>query len=320
MNRSSRMIWNACLLGMISFGAWLFLSADTSHAADISCSKVWGDTAIKNNLGFGKNLLPFDLIFPSGRRPTERSSREILISGPIQSGDAQKFTNLLRQNHPFVMNDVKIASSGGSVEDAIEIGRLVRRYLLKTSAPYSLEQIANGIGVMEGDKKICEGPGCHCASACFLIWAGGYSRSGNVLGIHSPSIKSTAFSELPADRASKLYRDLIAEMARYLEEMDIPRKYRDLMSDTSSNDMRWLTLKEAEPLTKPPSIWTWIAASCEIMSEQEEHIYWDVLYFQKNLSSRDRLLYEALDKNSNETNACLAKKLFNARDAISGVR
>jgi hypothetical protein len=122
-------------------------------------------------------------------------------------------------------------------------------------------------------------------------------RFGNVLGVHSPSIKSTSFSELPADRASKLYRGLIAEMGRYLEDVDIPRKYRDLMSDTSSNDIRWLTLKEAELLIYHSSIWTWIAASCEVISEQEEHIYWVGLFLRrKNLSLRDQLLYEALEK------------------------
>jgi hypothetical protein len=311
------MIWNAgLLLGMI--GAWLCLPADSARAADVSCLSVWGESAVKNNLGFGTNLLPFDQIFPSGRRPTEQSCREILISGPIQSGDAQKFTNLLRQNHPFV-GGVTIASPGGSVEDALKMGRLIRRHLLSTRVPFYSLDASNGTGgtIPEGE-RVCEGPRCICASACFLVWAGGYSRDGEVLGIHSPSIKSTSFSELPADRASKLYRELISDIGRYLEDVDIPRKFRDLMSDTSSNDMRWLTSKEAEALTNPSSIWTWIAASCEVMSKQEEHIYWDVR-FQRNRSSRDQLLYEALDKKFNETHACLGKKMHRARDAISRV-
>jgi hypothetical protein len=316
MRRAGRNIANACVLAMIPFA---FLMA-TSHAAVVSCSRSWGDSAVDGRLGYGTFRLPLLEVFPSGRRPTKQSCKAILIQGPIEPGDAQKFMVLLRQHHPFV-DLVTIASSGGSVEEAIKIGRLIRRFLLITQAPYRpFGTSPNGVGMFaeSGGKTICEGPHCNCASSCFLIWAGGYERLGHVLGVHAPSNKSTAFSELPADRASRMYRDLVADIGRYLEDVDIPRKYRDLMSDTSSSDMRWLTLKEAESLTRPSSIWTWIASSCEVMSQQEQEIRLDLL-LEKNRSSREELLYEALERKFDETSGCLQKKMFNARDMITRV-
>ncbi len=42
-------------------------------------------------------------------------------------------------------------------------------------------------------------------------------------------------------QASLLYRGLLAKMASYLEEMEIPRRYIDLMTDTASIDITWLS-------------------------------------------------------------------------------
>jgi hypothetical protein len=131
---------------------------------------------------------------------------------------------------------------------------------------------------------------------------------------------------LPPDRATKLYRELLAEIGRYLEEMDIPRKYRDLMSDTSLNDIRWLTFDEADALVYPASIRTWIAASCETMSKEEDDTYFDLEYplpgsvaDSGNRSPRDQLLYEVLKKKFRETSTCQRTKVLRARDAISQV-
>jgi hypothetical protein len=92
---------------------------------------------------------------------------------------------------------------------------------------------------------VCNGNSCHCASACFLIWAAGIERHGNSLGLRRPSTRSTNFADLPPDRASALYRTLLAEIGFYLLEMDVPRRFIDVMTDTSSSDIRWLEDAEA---------------------------------------------------------------------------
>jgi hypothetical protein len=96
--------------------------------------------------------------------------------------------------------------------------------------------------------------GCHCASACFLIWAAGVERGGSALGLHRPSISSTTFANLAPNRASILYRQLLVDLEKYLSDMEVTRRFIDLMTATTSTDMRWLTHHEADPLEEVPSI------------------------------------------------------------------
>jgi hypothetical protein len=105
---------------------------------------------------------------------------------------------------------------------------------------------------LEIDDKFCDDSSCHCASACFLIWASGAVRSGSAVGLHRPSIKSTNFADLPPERASALYRELLSEMERFLAGMEVPRRYIEIMMDTSSNDIRWLSRDEASSLEDVP--------------------------------------------------------------------
>ncbi len=64
-------------------------------SAEISCASTWGTD-------FGNDPSYFLDLFPSGRRPTPSSCRQILIKGDLASGDAVKFTDFMRRNHPFV--------------------------------------------------------------------------------------------------------------------------------------------------------------------------------------------------------------------------
>src|SRR5262245_10164774 len=74
-------------------------------------------------------------MFQSRRRPKPSTCRTVLLNGPIVPGDAAKFAKFLRQHHPF-LDEVILTSSGGSVDDAMKIGRLIRKDLIKTKAPH----------------------------------------------------------------------------------------------------------------------------------------------------------------------------------------
>jgi hypothetical protein len=181
------------IAGVLLLGVGILTSS--SLAAEISCDQVWGEASTAPYL---------ERSFPSGRRPEARTCRAALIKGEIASGDSEKFVRLLESNHPF-LESVHLWSSGGSVAEAIKIGRLVRKVMLTTGTPW----------VEENWGDYCEpGPTCHCASACALIWAAGIVRSGNKLGLHRPSIRSTEFANLPPDRASSMYRLLLKEARR----------------------------------------------------------------------------------------------------------
>src|SRR6266550_4814767 len=100
-------------------------SASHVPAAEISCVKYWN----------GPSTTPeFVKAFPSGRKPTSSTCHLMLLDGRIEPGDAQKFSTFLKAHHPFV-SDLYLSSPGGSVADAIAIGRLTRAALIQTQAP-----------------------------------------------------------------------------------------------------------------------------------------------------------------------------------------
>jgi hypothetical protein len=291
-----------------------------STAADIYCIESYGpDATTEVSLAF------FAEAYKSGRRPNSDTCRNVLIKGPIAFGDAVKFSR------PF-LQVISLKSSGGSVEEAIKIGHIIRKNLLLTKAPYARADTqlgfpTRGSGLLSGtfgiysrpwrrdgpyfafdgmqrvdDLEYCNGYDCHCASACFVIWAAGYSRLGSSLGLHRPSSTSTTFANMPPDRASVAYRLLISDIDRYLTEMEVPRRFIEMMIDTRSNDIRWLQLSEALELWGIPSIEEWLDSSCGKLPKSE----------RKNWSTRDEIPQKMVD-----IYICRELKLTRARDAIT---
>jgi len=124
---------------------------------------------------------------------------------------------------------------------------------------------------------------------------------------------------MPPDRASATYRALLADISKFLIEMEIPPRFIEFMIDVSSTDIRWLTRDEAEALEEVPSVHEWIAATCGAMSKEEKDtlIRLEVEADQlKTLSPRNRMLLDQLQKRSSEISLCAAKKVRLARDAI----
>jgi hypothetical protein len=242
-------------------------------AAEISCIENWTDG------GIALPILP--TLFPSGRKPTLSTCKEMLLKGPIETGDAQKFSMFLKAHHPFV-EKLYLSSPGGSVADAIAIGRLARAALIKTRAPEQLSFFVDrqrvcvtrpGTGMLHTGlwtsinqkfdyRELCQGPNCHCASACFLIWAAGWQRRGYALGIHRPTAGMNGFGNLPPDQASIAYNQIIRAMRDYLSEVDIPNRYIERMTSTSSDDMSWLDDDDTNQLEYAPSIQEWVKVKC----------------------------------------------------------
>jgi hypothetical protein len=299
------------------------ISKSPADAAEISCNSKYGAV----------DPIRLSEFVPSGRQPTPDTCKIVLIKGTIAPGDSIKFAQLLRKSHPF-MDSVLLWSSGGSVEESMKIGGLIRKGLIKTIAPSDFSQLGTapqfdhrppkGWGDLwnsSDNARVCKGYDCHCASACFLIWAAGVDRFGSSLGLHRPTTASTAFATLPPDRASVLYRQLILDIGKYLTEMEVTQRFIEIMMDTTSTDIRWLNYDEASLVEKVPSIAEWIAASCGAMSKSEKdamlQIGVEIDQLKKNVTQRDRMLREQLDKKSSEISMCGTKKIWKARDAIS---
>jgi len=270
------------------------------HAAEISCISTWGARG-----AFRLKQADLGAHFPSGRRPLPTTCLEALLKGEIVSGDSEHFASLLRANHPF-LDRLLLWSPGGSVEEAMEIGRLARKAMLITQAPNTGIGLDDGSGELIstfGMDEFCKGIACNCASACSLIWAAGIERDGGAVGLHRPSIESTSFGNLPSDQASRMYRSLLADINAYLSEMEIPLSVVEAMTDTSSAGIRWLTIKESNSLEEVPSIAEWISASCG--GTTKSSVRWgnsdDVQ------ASTDRL---------DRVSDCESMKIDNSRDAI----
>ncbi len=303
----------------------VFVFPGPLSAADIRCLTTWGNSAFEPKTDFGVRPF-FDGRFLSGRRPVPSTCKQIIIEGDIVAADSDRFLELLRANHPFVER-VYLWSSGGSVKEAMRIGRLIRKNLLSTVAPTELfaeKNIGNGVlfdthSLFDSpDNKICGGGKCHCASACFLIWAAGVEREGNALGLHRISTQSTEFGDLPPERASLIYRVLLDETRDYLTEMEIPGRFIEIFVDTPSADIRWLTFSEASSILEVPSIAEWIGAACGKMSYSQLDEMGEVqlkLLLNKKLSSREKAFLEVSRREASQINSCKARKIENSRDS-----
>jgi hypothetical protein len=186
------------------------------------------------------------------------------LSGQIFKGDYEKVAALLEANRPF-LNVFALDSPGGDVDDALKIGRLLRKHLVETWAPIPFP-IGGALvvpGVVAGDEKLvslCSGPGCNCASACALIWFGGVARVGTV-GLHRPSTGDPVFRQMSPSNASTGYRREVDDIVAYLDEMEVPKSIVESMVNTSSDDLRWVGAVN-EGLDRPYSIAEWEDATC----------------------------------------------------------
>jgi hypothetical protein len=212
---------------------------------------------------------------------------------------------------------VKDISLPGSVNDAPGWGSLISR------SQGSWTSVCEGREVPQPLRDAKSTHNCHCASACFLIWAAGVQRSGDVLGLHRPTIEATAFAKLPPDRAGVLYRQLLSEIDRYLAEMEIPRQFIEIMTNTSSKEIRWLTYEETDSIgDMPVSIAEWIASNCGAMTKSEKDTMSKIsadISFPKNVSRQDRMLQERLKTKQIQIRDCTWDKIEMARDAIKEV-
>jgi hypothetical protein len=112
-------------LALIAVAFALALPSDQSLAVEITCISTYTDV----------DTARITEIFQSGRRPKPSTCRAALLNGPIVPGDALKFAQFLRRHHPF-LDEVTLTSSGGSVDDAMKIGRAIRKGLIKTKAAH----------------------------------------------------------------------------------------------------------------------------------------------------------------------------------------
>ncbi len=136
------------------------------------------------------------------------NGRQLMIKGPIERGDYQRFVDRLGRmvtgdlpavQNPDVLWTVKLDSPGGDLAEAMRIGRLLRRSYATTEVSYRYARRPDGVYDFErSDGMACltghgKMSGCHpdiveaqCTGACLLVWLGGARRYANEghLGLH----------------------------------------------------------------------------------------------------------------------------------------
>jgi hypothetical protein len=242
--------------------------------------------------------------------------------GRIEKGDYAAFLDLYRKNHR-ALDAVYLASPGGDAEEAMLIGWLLRKYLLTAKAPVRLSSggyLRAPLDADDGDQTIygepskaqelCSGPGCVCASACALIWFGAVERSGTI-GLHRPVISDPSFQGMPPDQASKVYRQVLDDIRRYLAEMEAPPVLIEKMIATDSSEIEWSDRYDDYP-REPPSIAEWINSSCGSFTPGEEVTTADLSlrkhgFYGPPLNAREDERWRELTKRSDKRLDCSRK-------------
>ena len=123
----------------------------------------------------------------------------LLATGTIEPGTAKTFAAEVEKRGSYVKT-VVLHSPGGSVADALLMGRLVRQKQFGTEVP----------------------DGRYCASSCPLIFAGGVERTvgeKSAIGVHQ--VAAVGGDSMTAARGMESVQRVSAECQKYLLEMGI---------------------------------------------------------------------------------------------------
>jgi hypothetical protein len=217
-------------------------------------------------------------------RISDHPGYSIIMEGMIVPGDYDKLRNLITKNcptkswYPHCATEIYLASPGGSVAEAMKIGRLVRMLRLGTQLPDGnlgndlREDIIRAVGLQNPKANYL------CASACFFIAVAGIERVSAmdtpILGIHRPFIADADLKILSANQvmASTAQTRTVVEV--YLKEMGVPLKYADLMFSIPKDEVRWITVAEykADFARIVSELKDWLNARCDKRTEIEKRL------------------------------------------------
>jgi|TARA_B110000211_G_scaffold133717_1_gene153314 hypothetical protein len=171
----------------------------------------------------------------------------LYMSGEIESGDFVRFLNTLLTFEGSLLG-FYIQSEGGDLDEAMNIGRLVRQ---------------SQIPIWSGD---------HCYSACVFIYVAGVERiAGGDLGLHRPYFDKGYFSDLTSLQAEMKYSELKQASAEYLKDMEVPQNLIERIFKTSSTEVDLISAVEANDLFGKRSNFygEWVKAKCGSYTEAQ---------------------------------------------------
>lgn len=190
---------------------------------------------------------------------------QLFLVGPIVPGDFDRFKSALRRA-PAGLATINLRSPGGNVMEAVQIGRLIRSLYLDTGAPLSPEAGPYAKHNCSTDHASVRRKGmCLCASACFLIWAGGMTPFGDHVYVHRISFDKEYYGSLTPAEADIKYEQGLRVVREYLSEMGVKEKYYEKLVKTPSNfssKLKFLEVASDFTWIGRPSLNEWMIARC----------------------------------------------------------
>jgi len=125
---------------------------------------------------------------------------KLITNGTITPGVSESFAAEVGKHGDYIRT-VVLNSPGGSVADAMAMGRLIRKHKFATEVE----------------------AGRYCASSCPLVFAGGVERRAGekaAIGVHQIAAMHSAADRLPRDDMS-VAQDISAACQHYLDEMGV---------------------------------------------------------------------------------------------------
>jgi hypothetical protein len=196
----------------------------------------------------------------------------LILEGKIKKGDYIKVREFLSNASNFekMNGEVFLASPGGNIFEALQIGYLIRHLRLSTDAP-SVPSRPPPI-VRDSDSEairpfeLTNPKYYQCASACFLLYVSGIHREfiwAGRLGIHPPQLRYKPVGTTKKN-LSVAMADVRSMLKIYFEQMNVPRKYLDLIFSLQQNKVHWITQGEfnADLNGYIPEVRALLAAKC----------------------------------------------------------
>jgi hypothetical protein len=201
----------------------------------------------------------------------------LILEGRIEAGDYASVRNFIGDPANFnkMNGQIVLASPGGNVFEALQIGYLIRRLRLSTDVPSRPPPTVRSSGSeIIRPLDLTNSRNYLCTSACFLLYVAGSYRefvwAGRV-GLHSPQMERKPIGASANDIAvaTAQMRDKLGE---FFERMHVPKKYLDLMYSVPTSEVRWITQTELNTDIKGyvPEIRMILDDKCKLSRETEE--------------------------------------------------
>jgi hypothetical protein len=196
-------------------------------------------------------------------------SPTIVIQGVIVGGDAARFRAVLKT---APVQYVILRSAGGDANEAMAIGRDVRRLLIETEAPRIDDSAATARPSCDENELSSPyaGTTCVCDSACFLIYAAGIRRNVAYVGLHRPFYAAERLKAAGLDAGMVVQKSANNSVAEYLREMGVAERFIDLTLRTSSREIYTSTRIEMDASLAgwDPRVEEWLIAKCDTVSDR----------------------------------------------------